>query len=173
GECGLDFGRDLPPPGPAREAARARQLAVLDAHLEVARRTGLPLLLHCVRAHAALLERLLAAPTPPSILHSFSGSPEVADALCRAGHYISLAGARTIPGARRPRAAAAAVPEARLLVETDSPDQTPFARRPERNEPAFLVDVVAALAEVRGCPVEAIAEVTTTNACRVLGVQLP
>src|SRR5690606_23378128 len=91
GECGLDFGRAYAPRG--REDARARQLAVLDVHLALARRRGLPLLLHCLGAHGALVERLEAAPTPPSILHAFSGSPEIADRLCRAGHFISFAGA--------------------------------------------------------------------------------
>ncbi|MEZ4452388.1 MAG: TatD family hydrolase [Nannocystaceae bacterium] len=167
GECGLDFG----PRG--RGAAPPRQLAVLRVHLDLARRRGLPLLLHCLEAHGALVERLLEAPTPPSILHSYSGSAEVAERLCRAGHFISFAASLTLPRARRPARAAAAVPLDRLLCETDSPDQTPYPRRPARNEPAFLVDVVAALAAVRGESAEAIAEATTANACRVLGVAPP
>ncbi|HGG56743.1 MAG TPA: TatD family deoxyribonuclease [Nannocystis exedens] len=166
GECGLDFG----PRG--SDIARVRQLAVLDIPLAASRKTGLPLLLHCVRAHGALLERLLAAPTPPAILHAFSGSTEVASRLCRAGHYISFAGSVTLPNAKRPRRSAAAVPAAQLLLETDSPDQTPFARRPASNEPAFLVDIAAAIAEIRGLSLEEIASQTTANACRALGITL-
>jgi TatD DNase family protein len=167
GECGLDFAR-------ARDAAtRARQLAVLDVHIAASRRTGLPLLLHCVKAHGALLDRLLAAPTPPAILHAFSGSAEIAAALCRAGHYIAFAGAVTNPRARKPKEAAAAVPTDRLLLETDAPDQTPFARRPARNEPAFIVDTARTIADLRKLPLAELAEQTTANACRALRVELP
>ncbi len=162
GECGLDFG----PLGAG--APRERQIAVLRAHLELARATGLPLLLHCLKAHAALLELLLERPLPPSILHSYSGSAEMVPAFCRAGHAISFAGALTIPGARRPGLAARAVPTDRLLIETDAPDQTPHARRPARNEPAFLVDVARAVAEARGEPVEQVAATTSANARRLL-----
>ncbi len=166
GECGLDF---RPLPG---IAARERQLEVFDGHLRTSRRTGLPLLLHCVRAHAAMVERLLAEPTPPALLHAFSGSAEIAAQLSQAGHFISFAGALTLPNARRPRLAAQAVPASQLLIETDSPDQTPYARRPARNEPAFLVDIATALASARGVTVEEIAALTTANACRALSVQL-
>ena len=163
GECGLDFGVEVEAGAP-----RARQIAVLSAHLALARRTGLPLLLHCLRAHAVLLELLRAAPVPPSILHSWSGSAELAALFCRAGHYISFAGSVTLPRARRPLDAARAVPADRLLLETDSPDQTPFTRRPARNEPAFLIEVATAVAAARGEPLDLLAEQSTANARRVL-----
>lgn len=166
GECGLDFGR--------RGVAipRARQLEVLELHIELARETGLPLLLHCVGAHALLLERMTAAPTPPSVLHSFSGSAELVQQYCRAGHYISFAGAITNPNARKPLEAARAVPPARLLLETDCPDQLPFSRRGARairNEPAYLVDVAEAVARARGEDVETVAARTTANARALFG----
>ena len=167
GECGLDFG----PRG--QGASRERQIRVFDAHLGLARRRGLPLLIHCVDAHGVMEERLTRAPLPPSILHSFSGSPEVAAALCRAGHYISLAGALTHPRARRPHLAARAIPGDRLLLETDSPDQTPAGRRPARNEPAFLVEIATAVAALRGLPLADLAAQTTANACRALGLAPP
>ena len=162
GECGLDF-------GPLGEgASRARQVAVLERHLQLSRRTGLPLLLHCLRAHAVLLERLAAAPTPASILHSWSGSAELVRQFCKLGHCVSFAGSITLPNARRPQEAARATPADRLLLETDSPDQTPHARRPARNEPAFLPDIAAAVASARSAELAEIAELTTTNARRVL-----
>lgn len=164
GECGLDWG----PLGEGAGASRARQVAVLEAHLKLSRRTGLPLLLHCLRAHAVLLERLAAAPTPAAILHSWSGSAELVAQFCGLGHYVSFAGSITLPNARRPLLAARAVPRDRLLLETDSPDQTPHARRPARNEPAFLIDVATAVASAREEPLAAIAEHTTSNARRVL-----
>jgi TatD DNase family protein len=164
GECGLDFGRR------GATVDRARQLRVFDLHLHLARRHGLPLLLHCVDAHAVTAERLLAAPTPPSILHSFSGSPELAHQLVRAGHYIALAGALTRPGARRPRDVARAIPSDRLLLETDSPDQTPHSQRPAACEPAFLREIAEAVAEARGVALAELAAATTANAARVLAL---
>ena len=159
GECGLDFG-----PQVLAGASRARQVAVLQAHLALARRTGLPLLLHCLYAHAALLELLRATPVPPSILHSWSGSAELVRQFCRLGHFISFAGSITLPKARRPLESARAVPADRLLIETDSPDQTPFELRPRRNEPAFLPVVAAAVAAARGEDVAEVAGQTTRNA---------
>lgn len=162
GECGLDF-------GPLGEgASRERQVAVLDAQINMSRRTGLPLLLHCLRAHAVLHERLSAAPTPASILHSWSGSAEQVRQFCKLGHYVSFAGSITLPNARRPQESARATPDDRLLLETDSPDQTPHARRPARNEPAFLPDIAAAVAAARETSLARISELTTTNARRVL-----
>lgn len=162
GECGLDFGPALA--GTTRE----RQVAVLRAHFALARATGLPLLLHCLKAHAALLQLLDEQPLPPSILHSYSGSAEMVPAFCRGGHAISFAGAITLPGARRPVLAARAVAAERLLIETDSPDQTPSSRRPARNEPAFLGDIARAVAAARDEPVEQVAATTTDNARRFL-----
>lgn len=163
GECGLDFGPEI-----LAGAPRARQVAVLRGHFAEARRRGLPLLLHCLYAHAVLLELLAEAPLPPSILHSWSGSAELALRFCKLGHYVSFAGSITLPRARRPGESARAVPADRLLIETDSPDQTPYARRPLRNEPAFLPDVAAAVAAARGESFQQIAEQTTANARRVL-----
>jgi len=166
GECGLDFLR-------AKDSdARARQVEVFRAHLELARATGLPLTIHCVKAHGPLLELLRERATPPAAMHAFSGSAEVASQLVDAGHYISFAANVCIPNARRSVEAAQAIPRERLLIETDSPDQTPPARRPAANEPAFIVDVVARLAELRGVEASALAEQTAINACRLFDVEL-
>jgi TatD DNase family protein len=164
GECGLDFAR-------ARDADdRAHQLAVFRAHLELARATGLPLSIHCVKAHAPMLELLREKPTPPSVMHAFSGSAELARVCAQAGHYVSFAGNLLLANARKVVEAARAVPEDRVLIETDTPDQTPPARRPAPNEPAFIVDVAQGLARVRGRSLEAIAATTMLNARRVFGL---
>ncbi len=165
GECGLDFGA-----GVVAGAPRERQALVLRAHMALARRTGLPLLLHSLGAHGPLLELLTREPIPPSVLHSWSGSAEMARHFCKLGHYLSFSGSITLPRARRAVESARAVSADRLLIETDSPDQTPHARRPLRNEPAFLPDVAAALAAARGEPLAAVAEYTTANARRLLGI---
>lgn len=164
GECGLDF-RQAP-----GAPARAHQVACFRGQLEIARTLGLPLTLHCVGAHGAMLELLRERPTPPSVLHAFSGSAEVGRQLVAMGHYLSFAGNLCIPGARKVVEAARSVPAERMLIETDAPDQTPPGRRPAPNEPAFVVDVAARLAEVRGESLESVAAQTWTNACRVFGL---
>ena len=163
GECGLDFlrGRSID--------QREHQLAVFRAQLELARETGLPMTIHCVRAHGPMIELLRERPTPPSVMHAFSGSAEVARACVAAGHYVSFAGNLLLANARKVVEAALAVPDDRLLIETDTPDQTPPARRPADNEPAFIVDVARRLAQLRETSVEAIAAITFANAERVFG----
>ncbi len=164
GECGLDFRR-----GRAVDQ-RAHQVAVFREQLELARATGLPLTIHCVKAHGPMVELLCERPTPASVMHAFSGSAEVARACVEAGHYVSFAANLLLANARKVVEAAVAVPDDRLLIETDSPDQTPPARRPLANEPAFIVDVAQRLAALRETSVEAIAATTFANACRVFDV---
>jgi TatD DNase family protein len=166
GECGLDFLR-----GPSTEQ-REHQRSVFRAQLELARETGLPLTIHCVKAHGPMVELLCERPTPPSVMHAFSGSAEVARACVAAGHYVSFAGNLLLANARKVVEAAVAVPDDRLLIETDTPDQTPPARRPADNEPAFIRDIAQRLAELRETSVEAIAAITFANAERVFGVRI-
>jgi TatD DNase family protein len=165
GECGLDYRRARTP------EARDHQLAVFRGHLELSRATGLPMSMHCVDAHGPLLELLREQPTPPSIMHAFSGSADVARQFIAAGHYISFAGNLLLTSARKPIAAAKVVPADRLLIETDTPDQTPPDRRPADNEPAFIVDVAQRLASVRGVELAELAQTTFDNARRVLAIE--
>jgi TatD family hydrolase len=167
GECGLDFARARTP------ESRDHQLAVFRAQLELARATGLPLSIHCVRAQGPMLDLLRERPTPASVMHAFSGSAQSARALVEAGHYISFAANVCVPNARKVIAAARAVPDDRLLLETDTPDQTPPSRRPADNEPAFIVEVARRLAELRGVDVAEIATLTRVNARRVFGIDEP
>ncbi len=161
GECGLDA-----------EVARrgvplARQLAVLAGQLALARRYGLPVSLHAVRCLEPLRALLERDGLPAGgVLHGYSGSAEQLPPLLRLGLHVSFAGAITRGGARRPLAAARAVPAERLLLETDAPDQAP---RPPggRGEPAHLPAIVAAVAAARGAPAEEIARLTTANARRL------
>ena len=83
---------------------------------------------------------------------------------------ISFAANVCIPNARKVIAAAKSVAAERLLIETDTPDQTPPARRPADNEPAFIVEVARRLAELREIPLEQLARETFANAERVLGL---
>ncbi len=159
GECGLD--------GPsATRAPMERQVRVLRAHLALARKHDLPVLLHCLRAQPQLQALLREeAPVPRGLLlHSFSGSAELVKWYLKRGCHFSFAGPVTFAEARRPLDAVRAVPEELLMAETDAPDQAPHPHRGERCEPAHLPLVVEALARARGATMEAMREATTRNA---------
>jgi TatD DNase family protein len=158
GECGLD--------GPSVQAGAllARQEAVLAGQLALARRHRLPVSLHAYRALDPLLRLLERDGLPDGgVLHSFSGSAEQVAPFARLGLHFAFAGPLTWERARKPVLAARAVPPERLLLETDAPDQTP---RPHhgRCEPAYLVEVAAALATALGRTLAEVDALTTANA---------
>ena len=167
GECGIDGPAAAGAwPGP-HAASFERQAAVLAGHLRVASRHGLPVILHVFRAHDAVLEVLeRQGVAAGGVLHSWSGSAEQVGPFARLGLHFSFAGAVTWERARKPLAAARAVPPDRLLVETDAPDQTP---RPDRgrNEPAFLPRIAAALAVAIGVSPAQVEATTSANARRL------
>lgn len=155
GECGLD--------GPTGDPAL--QERVFRAHLRAARALDLPLVIHVFRAHDAA-PRILRAEgaTTRGVLHSYSGGAGLVGAYARLGLWFSFAGPITYPNARRPIEAARVVPVDRLLVETDAPDQAPAAARGQRNEPALLPHVIAALADALDDDRDELADLTAANA---------
>ncbi len=158
GECGLDG------PSVAAGAPMDRQVAVLRGHLRLARSFSLPVALHCLRAHDALLALLAEEPLPAGgVLHSYSGSAEQVLAYASHGLHFSFAGPVTYERAKKPLGAVRAVPRDRLLVETDAPDQTPRPAR-GRNEPSYLPAVAAAVAGALGASLAEIDALTTANA---------
>ncbi len=141
GETGLD--RRATPPLEV-------QIALTRRHLEIAAERGLPVVLHCVAAHGALIELLEAHGPLAGMVHAYSGSPELVGRYCALGLHLGFGGAVTWPGAVRPLAALRAVPLERLLLETDAPDQTPHPGRRGRNEPARLAEIAAAVERILG-----------------------
>lgn len=174
GEIGLDAYNEV------RKATLARQCEVFVAQLRIAKEFDLPVALHVLAAHPMALEILANEGLPPAggVLHSCSASAELVREYLALGLHVSFAGTIARPEARRARAACAAVPLERLLIETDSPDQTPVARRPLRNEPAFLHDVLRAAAAIhdptqtvsldKSC--ERLAEASFLNTCRLFRI---
>ncbi|HHY46796.1 MAG TPA: TatD family hydrolase [Firmicutes bacterium] len=169
GEIGLDYHYDLSP--------RDVQRSVFISQLRLARELGLPVVIHDREAHGDVMEILKGEGVPGGglsgrygVLHCFSGSLEMARECIKMGFYISFGGPVTFKNARRPKEVAAAVPQDRLLVETDCPYLAPTPHRGERNEPAFVRYVVEELAHLRGTSFEDIASVTTQNAIRVFGI---
>ncbi len=165
GETGLDYYRqtgDL-------EWQRAR----FRTHIRAARETGKPLVVH-TRAAAADTIAILReerAGEPGGVMHCFTETWDVAQAALDLGFHISISGIVTFKNAREVKDVAARVPLERLLIETDSPYLAPVPHRGKRNEPAYVPFVAAEIAQLRGLPVEQVAQATSTNFFRLFGVE--
>jgi TatD DNase family protein len=164
GEIGLDFFRNL--------ASRDDQARVFRRLLDLARRVGKPVVVHCREAHAELVQILTEESVGEvgGIMHCFSGDVAVARQCLDLGLCISLAGPVTYPNARALPDVARFVPADRLVIETDCPFLPPQGHRGQRNEPAYLALTAARVAELRGEPLDDLAARLTTNACRILGL---
>ncbi len=161
GEFGLDFfveGLDA-----------ETQRVYFVRQLEIARDFRLPVVLHARRAVDEVIATLRRIGGLRGVVHSWSGSPEQADQLYRLGFLLGIGGPVTFERAQRLRRTVATMPIEHLLLETDSPDQPDAARRGQRNEPAFLVDVLRDVARLRGEEEGAVAEATTRNAEALFG----
>ena len=162
GECGLDTNIDVPMP---------TQVHLLEQHIELANEFGLPLILHCVKAHATLLETLKRHPlTNGGVIHAFSGSPEVAKRYIDQGLYLGIGGTITYERAQKTRRAAKQMPLEHLLLETDAPSMPLSGKQGETNSPLYLPEVARTLAALRDEPIEHIANTTTDSAYRLFGI---
>lgn len=168
GEIGMDGVGD-------RRSSYGAQGELFEAQLRLAKAHDLPVILHVLRAHEEALKILdsVGVPAAGGVVHSYSGSPELIPRYLEHGLYLSFSGSVTWHEGGRAARAVRACPLERLLVETDAPDQTPRVHRPEPNEPAFLMSVVRAIAEIRGVPAMEIAAVTHRNACRAFRIEEP
>ncbi|MEM0986635.1 MAG: TatD family hydrolase [Pseudomonadota bacterium] len=162
GETGLDFHYGYSP--------EPDQIARLEVHLEAARVTGLPIVLHTREADGRLIDLLQDAygkgPFVP-LLHCYTGGPELAACGLSLGGYISVSGILSFKNAHDVRAVIADVPMDRLILETDCPYLAPVPWRGRRNEPAYLPHVAEALASIKGMSVDAVLRVTEANARRL------
>ncbi|BCG23669.1 hypothetical protein TUM18999_18600 [Pseudomonas tohonis] len=156
GETGLDYHYEP-------EAAELQQQA-FRLHLEAARITGKPVVVHTREARADTLALLREAALPQAgVLHCFTEDWEMAKAALDIGFYISLSGIVTFRNAEALREVARQVPADRLLVETDSPYLAPIPHRGKPNLPEYVREVAEFLAQLRGVEFEHFAEQTTDN----------
>jgi TatD DNase family protein len=145
GECGLDYHYDLSP--------RDIQRDVFRVHAAAARETGLPLIVHTREADADMgdiLEEEMAKGAFKLLMHCYTSGADLAARAAALGAWFSVSGIATFKAAEDVRAIIAAMPEDRIIVETDCPYLAPVPMRGRRNEPAFLPHVLAKLAEIRG-----------------------
>jgi TatD DNase family protein len=162
GETGLDFHY-----GYSAEDAQVRSL---KTHIEAARQTGLPLILHTRDADdmmGDILEEEFKKGAFVPLLHCYTGGARLAQRGLDLGGFVSVSGILSFKSARAVRDVIADVPLDRLILETDCPYLAPVPMRGRRNEPSYLVHVAEALATLKGVPLEDVLEITTDNALRL------
>ena len=149
-------------------AAPERQREAFAWHIDLAKRTGKPLMIHNREADAGVLDILRAEGAPDTVIfHCFSSGPDMARTCLGQGWLLSLSGTVSFKNAHALREAAALIPPDQLLVETDAPFLTPHPFRGAPNEPYCLPYTVRALADLLDRPAREIAEESFLNARRV------
>ncbi|TAE60182.1 MAG: TatD family deoxyribonuclease [Nostocales cyanobacterium] len=167
GEMGLDF---------YKANNYEQQIMVFEAQLAIASELNLPVIIHCRDAASQVKEILQKwqkkqGERVRGVMHCWGGTPEETQWFLDLGFYISFSGTVTFKSAKTIQASAAMVSSDRLLIETDCPFLAPTPKRGEkRNEPAYVGYVAEHLAKIRGETIEAIANQTTANACKLFGL---
>ena len=167
GETGLDF---------YKADNKQKQILALQEQLKIAKKLDIPVIIHC-RDAAAILKEVLAdfwqkEGSVKGVMHCWGGNEEETQWFLDLGFYISYSGIVTFKNAKQVQAAAKTVPSDRLLIETDCPFLAPVPNRGKTNEPSYVLHVAEQMARLRQTTLEAIAETTTANACRLFGIQL-
>lgn len=162
GEIGLDY--HYP------DTDKKLQLEYFDMQLSLARELSLPVSIHDRDSHADVLEMLKRYPDVRGVLHSFSGSTEMAAELVRLGYMISFSGVLTFTNARRSREVAMVLPHECVMIETDCPYLAPHPHRGKLNHSGYLEYTNRTLAEIYGIDEEECAALTEANARRFFGI---
>jgi TatD DNase family protein len=162
GECGLDFYIDDPQP--------QQQRYYFEQQLRIATEQGLPVIIHARRSLEEVINTLRRYPGLQGMLHSFSGSEQQAQRLIGMGFYLSFGGPITYQRAKRLHRLVKSLPLEAILLETDSPDQPASLHQGQRNEPAYLAEVLDTVARLRQQPREQIAEQTAANTRRLFKI---
>ncbi len=158
GEIGLDYHYE--------NTDKEMQMYVFRHQMKMAERLGLPVVIHDRESHEDIMTVIREFPSVNGVLHSFSGSAEMASELVKLGYMISFSGTVTFKNARRPKEAAAAVPLDRILIETDAPYLAPHPLRGTLNHSGNLEYTNRAIAEIKGISEEECAKITEENARR-------
>ena len=162
GEIGLDYHYE----GTDKE----KQMEYFERQMLLAEKLSLPVSIHDREAHGDVMDVIRRHPNVKGILHSFSGSPEMAEELIKLGYYISFSGTLTFTNARKPREVAAILPRDKVLIETDCPYLTPHPHRGKINHSGYLSYTNATLSAIFGVTEEECARITEENARRIFGI---
>jgi TatD DNase family protein len=162
GECGLDFynSRD----------GEAEQFELFRSQLDIAANHGLPVILHVRKAMDETLRELRRSTVRSGVAHSFAGSLQQAQQLADMGFKLGIAATVGYERARKLREVVAAIDLNALVIETDAPDQPGPEHRGARNEPGFLIDHLAVMAELRGMQVDELSRHLTRNTEALFGL---
>ncbi|MBO0722782.1 MAG: TatD family hydrolase [Blastocatellia bacterium] len=163
GEIGLDYYYDNSP--------RDVQRGVFGRQLGLARSGGLPAIIHTRDAEDDTIAILRESKIDTGVIHCFTGTKRLADAAIGMGFYLSFSGVLTFKTANEIREVARSMPLEKILIETDCPYLSPVPHRGKRNEPSFVLETAAKLAELRGCDVAEIAQITSDNFKRLFNLQ--
>jgi len=158
GESGLDYYYEY--------SDRDVQQKLFRMHIDVARQTNLPLIIHTRDAEDdtfAILEDEMGKGAFPALIHCFTASADFGRKVLDLGLTISISGIVTFKNAKELQDVAKSVPNDRLLVETDSPFLAPVPHRGKKCEPAFVANTAQFLADLRGEELDALADTTTNN----------
>jgi TatD DNase family protein len=141
-----------------------------EEQLKLAKKVGLPVIIHDREAHGDCFETILKYPEVIGVFHSYSGSAEMARELVKRGWYISFSGTVSFKNANKVKEAAKVVPNDKILIETDAPYLAPHPYRGKINHSGRLLYTASALSEARGETLEEIAERTRENAKRLFKI---
>ena len=158
GEIGLDY--HYP------DTDKEKQMLYFEAQMRLAERLGMPVCIHDRESHADVMDVIRRYPNVKGVLHSFSGSAEMAEELVKLGWMISFSGTLTFTNAKKPREVAAAIPKEFVMIETDAPYLAPHPKRGTLNHSGNLEYTNGVLASIWGVTPEECAAITENNAKR-------
>ena len=158
GETGLDYFYE--------NSKRDIQIKSLYKHIEVSKKTKLPLIIHARDADDDIIEILTTEYKKEKftgVIHCFTASQKLADAALNIGFYISFSGIITFKNAENIRKSCEIIPINRILIETDAPYLAPIPFRGKRNEPSFITETLKKVSEIKKMPINETKEITTNN----------
>ena len=162
GEIGLDYYWD--------KSRIAEQREIFRRQMEMAVKTGLPVIIHDREAHGDCMSIVQDFPDIRGVFHCYSGSAEMAAELLKRGWYLGFDGPVTYKNARKTIEVLEICPPERILIETDSPYLSPVPRRGKRNDSTNLKYIAEKIAEIKGLTVEDVAGITAENGKRLFGI---
>lgn len=163
GEIGLDY--HYP------DTDKDKQMRYFEAQMLLAEKLQIPVCIHDRDSHGDIMEVIRRHPNVKGVLHSFSGSAEMAEELTKLGWMISFSGTLTFTNARKPREVAARIPKEFVMIETDCPYLAPHPKRGTLNHSGNLEYTNAVLASIWNVTPEESAKITEDNAKRFFGIE--
>ena len=158
GETGLDYYYE--------NSNKKNQISSFLKHIDVARETNLPLIIHARDADKDIIEILTQEYKKSpfrGVIHCFTASYELAEAALSIGFYISFSGIITFKNAEDIRKSCKKIPINRILVETDAPFLAPVPFRGKRNEPSYITETIKKISDIKEISLEEATEITTNN----------